>query len=62
MNSPAGSSPAKTEVSRGKNRQQLGGGAQSVIIVWLRTLVFFSLITLAHANLDNLINAAQSFE
>ena len=27
----------------------------------LRTLVFFSLITSAHANLDNLVNAAQSF-
>jgi hypothetical protein len=27
----------------------------------LRTLVFFSLITSAHANLDNVVNAAQSF-
>ena len=27
----------------------------------LRTLVFFSLITSAHANLDNLVNAAQTF-
>jgi hypothetical protein len=27
----------------------------------LRTLVFFSLITSAHASLDNLVNAAQSF-
>jgi hypothetical protein len=27
----------------------------------LRTLVFFSLITSAHANLDDLVNAAQSF-
>jgi hypothetical protein len=27
----------------------------------LRTLVFFSLITSAHAILDNLVNAAQSF-
>jgi hypothetical protein len=27
----------------------------------LRTLVFFSLITSAHASLDDLVNAAQSF-
>jgi hypothetical protein len=27
----------------------------------LRTLVFFSLITSAHANLDNLVNASRSF-
>jgi hypothetical protein len=27
----------------------------------LRTILFFSLITSAHANLDNLVNAANSF-
>ena len=62
MNSPAGSSPAKTEVSRGEEstttwpRRAIRYNRRV-----LRTLVFFSLITSAHANLDNLVNAAQSF-
>jgi hypothetical protein len=60
VNSPAGSSPAKTEKSKPREESWRRRAIRYNRRV-LRTLVFFSLITSAHANLDNLVNASQSF-